>query len=112
MRSRGVDLSPLQAAHEVRPPWRTETAPGPEVLAMSKKHEAEIEARLKEFWDDHKDSDSGWARSILEELVEAILPFVFKPSAVGIGLEQLYVKSGVRVPRELLEQLYVKGGAS
>ena len=37
---------------------------------MSKKQEAEVEARLKEFWDDHKDFDSGWARSILERLTE------------------------------------------
>jgi hypothetical protein len=53
---------------------------------MSKKQETEIEARLKEFWDDHKDFDSGWARGILDELTEVILPFVFKPSAVEIGL--------------------------
>jgi hypothetical protein len=71
---------------------------------MSKKRQAEVEARLKEFWDDHKDFDSPWARNILDELTEVILPFVFKPSAVEIGLEQLYVKSGVRVPRELLYQ--------
>jgi hypothetical protein len=104
MRSRGVDLSPLQAAHEARPAWRTEPRSGPEVLAMSKKQEAEVEARLKEFWDDHKDFDSGWARSILERLTEIILPIIFEPSALKIGLEQLYVKSGVTVPRELLEQ--------
>jgi hypothetical protein len=79
---------------------------------MSKKQQAEVEARLKEFWDDHKDFDSGWARGILEELDEVILPHVFEPSAVEAGLEQLYVKSGVRVPRELLEQLYVKNGVS
>jgi hypothetical protein len=71
---------------------------------MSKKRQAEVEARLKEFWDDHKDFDSGWARNILEQLTEVILPIVFKSSALEIGLEQLYVKSGVRVPRELLEQ--------
>jgi hypothetical protein len=74
---------------------------------MSKKQETEIEARLKEFWDDHRDFDSAWARDILAELSEVILPAVFKPSAVEIGLEQLYVKSGVRVPREFLDQLYV-----
>jgi len=77
---------------------------------MSKKQEAEVEARLKEFWDDHKDFDSGWARSILERLTEIILPIIFEPSALKVGLEQLYVKSGVRVPRELLEQ-FVKSGA-
>src|SRR4051812_46359670 len=98
MRPRGVDLSPLQAAHEVRPPWRTETASGPEVLAMSKKHEEEVEARLKEFWDDHKNFDSDWARHILAVLTEAILPIIFKSSALHIGLEQLYLKSGVKVP--------------
>jgi hypothetical protein len=64
---------------------------------MSKKHEAEIEARLKEFWDDHKDFDSPWARYILGELSE-MLAFVFQP--ISPGLEQLYVKSGVRVPRD------------
>jgi hypothetical protein len=97
MRSCGVDLSPLQAAHEVRPAWRTETAPGPEVLAMSKKQEAEVEARLKEFWDDHKDFDSAWARDILVEL-DAMLPFVFKEVP---DLEQLYLKSGVRIPDDV-----------
>jgi hypothetical protein len=76
---------------------------------MSKKQAEEVEARLKEFWDDHKDFDSGWARRILEELDEVILPHVFAPSAVEAGLEQLYVKSGVRVPRELLVQLYMRG---
>lgn len=70
---------------------------------MSKKQQAEVEARLKEFWDDHKNFDSGWARYILNQ-VEQTLPFIFKFSAIRPGLEQLYVKSGVRVPRELLEQ--------
>jgi hypothetical protein len=100
MRSRGVDLSPLQAATEACPWWQKETAPGQEVLAMSKKQQAEVEARLKKFWDDHKDFDSQWARGILDELGEVILPYVFKPSAVTIGLEQLYVKSGARIPPE------------
>src|SRR5438445_10859744 len=97
MRSRVVDLSALQAAAEVRPPWRTETTREPEVLAMSKKHEAEIKARLKEFWDDHKDFDSPWARYVLGELSE-MLAFVFQP--ISPGLEQLYVDSGVRIPRD------------
>jgi len=74
---------------------------------MSKKQQAEVEARLKEFWDDHKDFDSAWARNILEQLTEVILPIIFKPSAQESGLEQLYVKSGVRVPPEILDQLYV-----
>src|ERR1700730_363933 len=67
---------------------------------MSNKQQAEIEARLKEFWDAHKDFDSAWARYILDELSEVILPWVFKPSAAEDGLEQLYEKSGVRVPPE------------
>jgi hypothetical protein len=75
---------------------------------MSKKQQAEIEARLKEFWDNHKDFDSGWARSILEQLSEVILPIIFQSSAVESGLEQLYVKSGVRVPRELVDQIYAR----
>jgi hypothetical protein len=64
---------------------------------MSKQQEAEVEARLKEFWDDHKDFDSGWARYVLNELQE-FLRLVFKFSALIPGLEQLYVKSGVSIP--------------
>lgn len=63
---------------------------------MSKKQETEIEARLKEFWDDHKDFDSGWARSILDELSEVILPHVFDTREED--LEKLYVNSGVKTP--------------
>lgn len=76
---------------------------------MSKKHEAEIEARLKEFWDDHKDFDSPWARSILDELSEVILPHVFDTRAED--LEQLYVNSGVKIPPDFNGDWYEAGSS-
>jgi len=52
----------------------------------------DVEARWKEFWDDHKDFDSAWARNVLHMLSE-FLPFVFKFEAVKCCVEQLYTKS-------------------
>jgi hypothetical protein len=69
---------------------------------MSKQRErerAELDARWKEFWDDHKAFDSAWARNILGNLSE-FLPFVFKFDAVPSGLKQLYVKGGARLPAD------------
>jgi hypothetical protein len=57
----------------------------------------EVKARWKEFWDDHKDFDSAWARNVLHSLSE-FLPFAFKFDAVRDGLEELYVKSDVQFP--------------
>src|SRR6266481_2150213 len=62
-----------------------------------RKGSMELEVRLKEFWHDHKDFESPWARNVLHQLSE-FLPFVFKFHAVRHGLEQLYTKSGVQVP--------------
>ena len=60
---------------------------------MSKQPQtSEVEARLKEFWREHKDFDSSWARTVLHNLSE-FLPFVFKFEAVKGGLKQLYAKS-------------------
>jgi hypothetical protein len=58
---------------------------------------AEVEAREKEFWHDHKDFESAWARNVLHNLAE-FLPFVFKFDAVRHGLKQLYVRSGAQFP--------------
>jgi hypothetical protein len=57
----------------------------------------EVQERRKEFWHDHKDFESPWARNVLHMLSE-FLPFVFKFDAVRHGLEQLYVGSGVECP--------------
>ena len=59
----------------------------------------EVKARWKEFWDDHKDFDSAWARNVLHMLSE-FLPFVFKFDAVREGLERLYAKSDVQFPAD------------
>ena len=66
---------------------------------MSKPRDAEIEARWKDFWQDHTDFDSSWARNVLHQLSE-FLPFVFKFDAVRHGLEQLYTKSDVECPAD------------
>jgi hypothetical protein len=58
-----------------------------------------VQARWKEFWDDHRDFDSGWARNVLHSLSE-FLPFVFKFDAVRHGLEDLYTRSGVQCPAD------------
>jgi hypothetical protein len=58
---------------------------------------SEVAIRWEQFWKEHKDFDSPWARSILHNLSE-FLPYVF--SAVPDGLKQLYVKSGVRFPSD------------
>jgi hypothetical protein len=58
-----------------------------------------VQARWKEFWNDHRDFDSGWARNVLHQLSE-FLPFVFKFDAVRHGLEQLYTRSGVQIPED------------
>jgi hypothetical protein len=73
-----------------------------EITAMNKRQEKgseEIEARWKEFWDDHQDFESPWARTVLHQL-EEFLPFVFKFDAVRHGLEQLYTRSGVQCPAD------------
>ena len=57
------------------------------------KRKAEVDARWKEFWHDHKDFEPAWARFILNYLSE-FLTFVFNFDAVRHGMEQLYVKSG------------------
>jgi hypothetical protein len=59
------------------------------------KESAEVEARWAEFWNDHKNFDSPWARNILHNVSE-FLPFVFKFEAVSDGLKELYTKSGAR----------------
>jgi hypothetical protein len=65
---------------------------------MSKQQEsAPVEKRWKDFWHDHKDFDSPWARDILHNLSE-FLPFVFKFAALPAGLKQLYVRSDVKFP--------------
>lgn len=61
------------------------------------KESAEVEARWTEFWNDHKDFDSSWARNILHDVSE-FLPFVFKFDAVSDGLKELYTKSAVQFP--------------
>jgi hypothetical protein len=68
-------------------------------MAMSKqrkKETAEIEARWKEFWDDHKDFDSAWARNVLHMTSES-LPYIFGPD-IADGLRELSVKNGVQFP--------------
>src|SRR5436309_3124697 len=64
---------------------------------QQKTESGEIEARWDEFWRDHKDFDSFWARALLHDVSE-FLPFVFKFDAVQDGIEQLYVKSDVHFP--------------
>ena len=59
----------------------------------------EVQARWKEFWNDHKDFDLQWARNILHNLSE-FLPFVFKFDAVRHGLEQFYTRSDVQYPAD------------
>jgi hypothetical protein len=59
----------------------------------------EVEDRIKEFFDDHKDFESQWARNVLHNVSE-FLPFVFKFDAVRHGLEQLYTESGVQCPAD------------
>jgi hypothetical protein len=59
----------------------------------------EVQARWKEFWNDHKDFDSQWARNVLHNLSE-FLPFVFKFEAVRHGLEQFYTRSDVQYPAD------------
>jgi hypothetical protein len=61
-----------------------------------RKVSAEIEARWKEFWDDHKDYEPDWVRDFLMELNED-LPYVFGPSTRE-ALLLAYVRCGV--PRE------------
>lgn len=53
---------------------------------------AEVDARWKEFWSDHRDFDSQWARNVLHRLAE-LLPFVFGYAAAGDGLTCSYRKS-------------------
>jgi hypothetical protein len=65
---------------------------------MSKQEGSDLfEKRWKDFWHDHKDFDSPWAREILHNLSE-FLAFVFNFGALPPGLKQLYVKSGVKFP--------------
>jgi hypothetical protein len=56
------------------------------------KESDEVEARWKQFWDEHKDFESPWARNVLHQLSE-FLPFVFKFEAVGHAIAQLYTGS-------------------
>jgi hypothetical protein len=73
---------------------------GQEVLAVSNQQESsKVEERWKEFRHDHQTFDSSWARHILHNLSE-FLPYVFEFDAVPVGLKQLYVKSGVKFPRD------------
>ena len=58
---------------------------------------ANVQARWKEFWNDHQTFNSPWARNILHSLSE-FLGFVFKFEALLPGLKQLYVASGVQFP--------------
>jgi hypothetical protein len=53
--------------------------------------------RLAEFWSEHQDFESPWARDVLHMLSE-FLPLVFKFGAVRHGLEELYTRSGVQCP--------------
>ena len=64
---------------------------------MSKHENYRCERRWKDFWHDHKDFNSPWAREILHNLSE-FLAFVFKFAALPAGLKQLYVRSGVKFP--------------
>jgi hypothetical protein len=70
-----------------------------EVLAVSNQQESsKVEERWKEFWRDHQTFDSAWARDVLGSLSE-YLSYIFKSDAVAPGLKQLYVISGVKLPR-------------
>lgn len=60
---------------------------------------AELKARWKEFWEDHKDFDSPWLRHMLNNL-EEFLPFIFKFEAVGKGLTIMYRKSIGKLPAD------------
>jgi hypothetical protein len=71
---------------------------GIEMSRQDNKNE-EVKARWKEFWDDHREFDSAWARNVLHMLSE-FLPFVFKFDAVPEGLGQLYAKSDVQFPAD------------
>jgi len=64
-----------------------------------KKVSAEIEARWKEFWADHKDYEPDWVRDFLMELNED-LPFVFGASS-SEALMLMYERSGI--PRESVQ---------
>jgi hypothetical protein len=69
-------------------------------MSKQRKNEsAEVEARWAEFWRDHQNFDSPWARTVLHMLSE-FLPFVFKFDAVRHGIEQLYKGSGVQCPAD------------
>ena len=61
------------------------------------KRTPEAEAREKEFWQDHENYDSEWARSLLNSLVEFV-PFVFEPEALERGVPWLYQGSRVEFP--------------
>jgi len=58
---------------------------------------ADLKARWKEFWEDHKDFDSAWLRNMLHNLAE-FLPFIFKFDAVGDGLTMMYRNSIGKLP--------------
>jgi hypothetical protein len=66
-----------------------------------KKHESkpseEVDQRWAEFWSEHQNVESPWARDVLHMLSE-FLPLVFKFEAVRHGLEELYTRSGVQCP--------------
>ena len=66
-------------------------------LKVGVKRKAEVEARWKQFWQDHENFEPTWARSTLNLLSE-FLTFVFEGDAVRHGMEQLYVRSGVKCP--------------
>jgi hypothetical protein len=61
---------------------------------------AQLDARWREFWHDHKDFESRWSRDVLSNLSE-FLPFVFKFDAISHGLKQFY--EGSEIPSNLLE---------
>ena len=58
---------------------------------------AEVEARWKEFWADHKDYDPSWVPEFLGELRED-LPFVFGNSAYE-AFVLMYERNGVELPK-------------
>ena len=60
-------------------------------------NQTEIDQRLREFWEDHRDFDPQWMRNLLHNLSE-FLPFLFEYDAAGDGLRSMYAGNGIELP--------------